>query len=289
MPLIDTHCHLNFSAYKDDLASVITRTLDAGMRVINVGSQNTTSQRAVDLAKKYPGKMFAAVALHPLHLFETYVDEVEIPFKTREEVFDPTFYGELAKHPGVVAIGECGLDYYRVPDGVDEAAFVQKQKDNFLKHIQLAQERNLPLILHVRASKAEPNRAYLETLEVLQHAEYNRGVVHCYTADVDTARKFLDAGFHISFTGIITFPNAKELLPVVQFVPMDRIMVETDAPYLSPQPVRGKRNEPLYVQYVAQKIAEVKGIQVSAVEEQTTKNAETFFNLPSLRGSAHRH
>ncbi len=279
MSLIDTHCHLNFNAYKEDLDAVITRTLAAGMRVVNVGSQSSTSQRAVDLAKQYPSKLFAAVALHPLHLFETYVDEVEIPFKTREEVFDPTFYGELTKQPGVVAIGECGLDYYRVPDGVDEAVFVKKQKDNFLKHIQLAQERNLPLILHVRASKAEPNRAYLETLEVLQHAGYNRGVVHCYTGDRETARKILDAGFMISFTGIITFPNAKELLDVVKFVPRDRVMVETDAPYLSPQPVRGQRNEPLYVQYVAQKIAEVKSLQVSAVEEQTTANAEKFFNL----------
>jgi TatD DNase family protein len=279
MSLIDTHCHLNFNAYKDDLDAVIQRTLDAGMRVINVGSQSSTSQRAVDMAKQYPGKFFAAVALHPLHLFETYVDEVEIPFKTREEVFDPQFYGDLVKHPGVVAIGECGLDYFRVPEGVDEATFTKKQKETFLQQINLAQEHDLPLILHVRASKTEPNRAYLETLEVLQHAGYNRGVVHCYTADIDTARKFLDAGFHISFTGIITFPNAKELLPVVQFVPMDRIMVETDAPYLSPQPVRGKRNEPLYVQYVAQKIAEVKGLQVSAVEAQTTENAEFFFRL----------
>jgi TatD DNase family protein len=279
MPLIDTHCHLNFNAYKADLDAVIKRTLDAGMRVINVGSQRSTSQRAVELAQQYPSKLFAAVALHPLHLFETYVDEVEIPFKTREEVFDPEFYGDMAKQQGVVAIGECGLDYFRVPEGVDEAEFIKKQKDNFLQHIQLAQEQNLPLILHVRASKAEPNRAYLETLEVLQHAGYNRGVVHCYTADVDTARKFLDAGFHISFTGIITFPNAKELLPVVQYVPMDCVMVETDAPYLSPQPVRGKRNEPLYVQYVAQKIAEVKSLQVSDVEEQTTANAEAFFRL----------
>jgi TatD DNase family protein len=285
MPLIDTHCHLNFSAYKDDLDAVIKRTLDAGMRVINVGSQNTTSQRAVDLAQKYPGKMFAAVALHPLHLHEVYVDEVEIPFKTREEEYDHDYYKNLAQQPGVVAIGECGLDYFRVPDDVDEQAFKQKQKDVFLQHIQLAQEVDKPLILHVRASKGNPQGAYLELLEVLQHSGYNRGVVHCYTGDVDTARKILDAGFMLSFTGIITFPNAKELLPVVKYVPMDRIMVETDAPYLAPQQFRGKRNEPLYVQYVAQKIAEVKGLQVTDVENQTTANAEKLFSFSTLRGA----
>ncbi|MDP2789958.1 MAG: TatD family hydrolase [bacterium] len=279
MPLIDTHCHLNFNAYKDDLDAVIKRTLDAGMRVINVGSQSSTSKRAVELAQQHPGKLFAAVALHPLHLFETYVNEVEIPFKTREEVFDPKFYGDLAKEPGVVAIGECGLDYFRVPEGVDVETLAKKQKDTFLQQIYLAQEHNLPLILHVRASKEDPQGAYLDLLEVLQHANYTRGVVHCYTGDLDTARKFLDAGCMLSFTGIITFPNAKDLLEVVKFVPLDRVMVETDAPYLAPQPVRGQRNEPLYVQYVAQKIAEVRGLQVSDVEEQTTANAVAFFNL----------
>ncbi len=279
MPLIDTHCHLNFNAYKDDLDAVIQRTLAAGMRVINVGSQNTTSQRAVELAQKYPGQMFAAVALHPLHLHEVVVDEVEIPFTTREERFDHNYYKHLAQQPGVVAIGECGLDYYRVPDGVDDAAFKQKQKDVFLQHIQLAQEVSKPLILHTRASKNQPQVAYLDLLDVLQHAGYSRGVVHCYTGDLDTARKFLDAGFLLSFTGIITFPNASDLLSVVQYAPLDRIMVETDAPYLAPQQYRGKRNEPLYVRHVAEKIAEVKGVDYVTVEQQTTATAESFFHL----------
>ncbi|MFH1236552.1 MAG: TatD family hydrolase, partial [Parcubacteria group bacterium] len=112
--LIDTHCHLNFSAFKDDIDAVITRTLDAGMRVINVGSQNTTSERAVKLAKEYPGKLFAAVALHPIHLHSTFVDEdeVAIPFQTRTEEFDPDFYGKLAQEKVTVAVGECGLDYF---------------------------------------------------------------------------------------------------------------------------------------------------------------------------------
>ncbi|MFA6042617.1 MAG: TatD family hydrolase [Patescibacteria group bacterium] len=280
--LIDTHCHLNFNAYKDDLDQVIERTLAAGMRVINIGSQSTTSQRAVELAKQHPGKFFAAIGLHPLHLFETFVDkdEVDIPFKTRQEVFDVAFYSNLAKEKGVVAVGECGVDYYRVPDGIDPQVFVARQKEVFLQQAAFAQGHDLPLVLHTRAHPKEPTKAYNDLLELLQHAGYNRGVVHCYTGDVDTARKFVDAGCLISFTGIITFPNATKLLDVVRFVPLDRMMVETDAPYLAPQQFRGKRNEPLYVQHVADKIAEVKGIGVEEVVRQTTKNAEVFFHLP---------
>lgn len=279
--LIDTHAHLNFSAYKDDLEHVIKRTLDAGMRVINVGSQSTTSQRAVELAKQYPGKFFAAIGLHPLHLFETYVDkdEVDIPFKTRKEDFDVEFYSNLAKKKSVVAIGECGMDYFRVPEGVEPQEFVARQKEVFLQQVDFAHERNLPLILHTRAHPKEPTKAYDDLLELLHHAGYTRGVVHCYTGDVETARKFLDAGCMISFTGIITFPNAKQLLDVVRFVPLDRMMVETDAPYLAPQQHRGQRNEPLYVQFVAEKIAEVKGVGVEEVVRQTTGNAEKFFTL----------
>lgn len=277
--LIDTHCHLNFNAYKDDIDDVAQRTLDAGMRVINVGSQRTTSQRAIDLAQKYPGKFFAAVALHPIHLHETYVDEVEIPFTSREEQFDEQLYDTMARQEGVVAIGECGLDYFRIPETVDEQAYKNKQRDVFLKHIELAQRRGLPMILHCRASKEKSQEAYLDTLEVLQHAGFSQGVVHCYTADVEVAKKYIGAGFLISFTGIITFPNAKTLLDVVKYVPLDRMMIETDAPYLTPQQYRGKRNEPLYVRYVAEKIAEVKSMAFDEVARQTTATAVSFFKL----------
>ncbi len=279
--LIDTHCHLNFQAYKADVDDVIQRTLAAGMRVINVGTQRDTSKAAVDLAQKYPGKLFAAVAIHPVHLHSQHVDEEESSFNTREEDFDHVYYSDLASQPGVIAIGECGLDYFRAPDGVDEQTYKHKQKEVFLQHIQLAKEKDLPLILHVRPSKAEPQGAYLDVLKLLQQAQYTRGVVHCYTGDLETAKKFLAAGCLLSFTGIITFPNAKELLEVAKFVPLDRVMVETDAPYLTPQQFRGKRNEPLFVQFVAQKIAEAKGANYEQVEQQTTINAETFFRLPA--------
>lgn len=279
MPLIDTHCHLNFNAYKADLDAVIQRTLTEGLRVINVGTQRDTSKAAVDLAQQYPGKFFASVAIHPVHLHSQHVDEEESSFLTREETFDHAYYKQLAQQPCVVAIGECGLDYYRIPEGIDEQVFMQQQKDVFLQHIQLAQEVDKPLILHVRTKKDDPQGAYHDILEVLQRANYTRGVVHCYTGDLDMAKKFLDAGLMLSFTGIITFPNAKQLLDVVKYTPLDRLMVETDAPYLAPQQFRGKRNEPLFVQYVAQKIAEVKSLSYEDVEQQTTKNAEHFFAI----------
>lgn len=277
--LIDTHAHLNFNAYKDDIDQVISRTLGAGMKVINVGSQFSTSERAVKMAKEYTGQMYAAVALHPIHLHETYVDEVEIPFKSREEKFVEADYEKLAKEKSVVAIGECGLDYFHMPEDIPEIEFVNKQKEVFIRHINLARKLDLPIILHCRSTKSEPDRAYLEMLEILKQENFNHAVIHCYTASLEVAKKYLEAGFMISFTGIITFPNAKVLWPVVEFAPMDRIMIETDAPYLAPQAVRGKRNEPLYVRYVAEKIAELKNISINQVEVKTTENATNFFKL----------
>ena len=279
--LIDTHCHLNFSAFKDDIGDVIKRTIDGGMRVINVGSQNTTSERAVKLAKEYPGKLFAAVALHPIHLHSTFVDEdeVAIPFQTRAEEFDPDFYGKLAQEKETVAIGECGLDYFHVPQDVDEQSFKKKQKEVFLKHIELAEKHHLPMILHCRSMKSDPAAAYMELLDVLQHTGFTRGVLHCFSSTLNVAKAFINAGFMVSFTGIVTFPNAKEVHEAAKWIPLDRLMVETDAPYLAPQQVRGKRNEPLYVRYIAEKVAELKGVPLEDVEKQTTENAERFFGL----------
>ncbi len=277
--LVDTHCHLNFRAFKDDVDEVVKRTLDAGMKVINVGSQYSTSKRAVDLACQHIRQLYAAVALHPIHLFDVEVDEDEVKFHSRKEEFDRKQYEELAKDPGVVAIGENGLDYYRFPEGVDQKEVIAKQKDTFRKHLDLARDLELPFIVHCRSPKQKPDWAYEDIVEILKEYPGMQGVIHCFTASIPVARQFLDIGFHISFTGIITFPNAKDLVEVVKYVPLDRILVETDAPYLAPQQYRGKRNEPLYVRHVAEKIAEVKGVSYNEVEAQTTKNAVALFRL----------
>lgn len=277
--LIDTHAHLNFAAYKDDIEEVIKRTKTEDTKVINVGSQYSTSQRAVEMAEKHASHFYAAVGLHPIHLFDMHVDESEVGFKTRKEEFSTESYKKLASSPQVVAIGEMGIDYFHRPDEVPIREFERIQKWNFLKGINLAKELGLPLILHCRGSKENETKAYIDMLGVLKEGKYNKGVVHCYTADWETAKKFLDAGFMISFTGIITFPKTAKLAEVVRKTPIDRIMIETDSPYLAPQIVRGKRNEPRYVRYVASRVAEIKGLDYDEVEEKTFSNAEKFFKL----------
>lgn len=277
--LIDTHAHLNFAAYKDDVAEVIQRIVNENMKVINVGSQFSTSERAVKIAEKYPGTCYAAVGLHPIHLFEMEFDESEMPFKTRKEEFISENYEQLAKNPNVVAIGEMGLDYFHMPSGVSQREFENKQRWTFLKGIQLAQRLRLPVILHCRGSKEDEERPYKQMLEVLKESGYTKAVLHCFTSTWQIAEKYLKAGFMISFTGIITYPKTKELEKVVKNTPLDRMMVETDSPYLAPQMVRGKRNEPRFVRYVADRIAEIKGISPEEVEETTTNNAINFFNL----------
>ncbi|MFZ6036307.1 MAG: TatD family hydrolase [Patescibacteria group bacterium] len=278
--LIDTHCHLNFAAYKYDFDEVVDRTLAEGLRVINVGSQYSTSQRAVKLATEHPGKMYAAVGLHPIHLFDMDVDEGEDSFHTRREEFKADDYAELAQESGVVAIGEMGIDYFHKPAGIADDEFIQKQKWTFIKAIQLAQKINKPIIIHTRGAKADPSRAYTDMLELVKEASFTNAVVHCFTEDWAIAKKILDAGLMISFTGIITFPKTRKLEEVVKKTPLDRMMVETDAPYLAPQLVRGKRNEPRYVRYVADRVAEIKGVTFEEVASITTANAEKFFGLP---------
>ncbi|HBV33452.1 TPA: hydrolase TatD [Patescibacteria group bacterium] len=277
--MIDTHCHLNFKAFKDDADEVIKRAHDAGVtRIINVGSQWDTSARGVSMAEEREG-LYAAIALHPIHLYEQEVDEEETHFTTRAEVFDYDKYKKLAlESKKVVAIGECGLDYYHFPKGENIEEVKKKQADSFQQHIDLATELNLPLIIHCR-------EAYDDLFQILNEAVKagklpGRGVNHCFLGTREQAKKFLDLGFYLSFTGIITFKNASpELLEVVKETPLDKIMVETDAPYLAPHPYRGKRNEPAYVVEVANKIAELKEVDFKIVLDMTTKNAEYLFTI----------
>ncbi|MEA3272935.1 MAG: TatD family hydrolase [Patescibacteria group bacterium] len=276
--LIDTHCHVNFNAYKDDSDEVVKRTLKEDVWMISVGSQASTSARAVKISKKYKVGVFAAVGLHPLHLWESYVDEVEIPFKTKPEKFNKNFYEKLAKNQKVVAIGETGLDYYHLPKDKKEVAKLKiKQKKIFQEHLDLARELNLPVIIHCRDAHDDILKIF-ESLSPRKQGT-TRAVVHCFTEDWKTAKKYLDLGFLISFTGIITFSKDEKMREVVEKTPIEKIMIETDAPYLTPEPHRGKRNEPLYVRHVAEKVAEIRGVSFEEIAKQTTKNAIEFFGL----------
>lgn len=287
MRYIDTHCHVQFNAYKDDSDEVISRSLQGGVAMITVGTQKDTSRRAVEWAEKTPNGLWAAVGLHPTHLFDEEISEEvegeEVAYKTHAEDFDFDFYKKLCASPRVVAVGEVGLDYWHKPKGVSAEVFRRKQIETFEAIIAFAKEVNRPLILHVRPSSWETTDAYDDLYAILKSADW-RGVLHCYTGNWEIAKKFLDLGYFIGFTGVITFPPAKvaSILETVTNCPLDRILSETDAPYLSPVPFRGKRNEPAYVKYVVAKIAEISGADPEKTAEQLLFNAQNLFGIKLL-------
>ena len=278
MKLIDSHCHVHFNAYKDDMDDVIQRTLDKGVFLITVGTQKDTSQRGLDVAERYEG-VWAAVGLHPNHLTkQSFVDENEFDggaVKTRTEVFDYELFKKMAAHPKCVAIGETGLDWYRIPEGADLDEVKAVQRATVRAHFDLATEMDLPVVIHCRdayVEQAEMIREYVEAGKLQR-----RGVIHCFTGTEAEARVFIELGFYISFSGIVTF--AKALMEVAKALPLEKLLVETDAPYLTPVPHRGKRNEPAFVQHVAEKIAELKGVSVDEVARVTVENTQRVFSI----------
>ncbi len=280
--LIDTHAHLNFNAYKDDGTQVIRRALDKGIGMINVGSQYDTSKRAVKIADDNEQGVYAAVGLHPIHLFDVEVDEEEDKFHTKEEEFDEKKYQELVDSSNkVMAVGEIGFDFYHLPKDVDLKRAKEIQKKEFVKQIEFAIKNDLPVILHSRGTKEDPLCAYDDLLEVLEDYKGKiRGVKHCFTASTETALKFIDLGLYIGFTGIITFgKNADSIREVVKEISLEKTLVETDCPYLSPDPHRGERNEPSYVEYVAKKVAEIKQEDYEDVAKVLVSNSRKLFNI----------
>ncbi len=276
----DIHAHMNFAVYQDDLHEVIERTRNDDVMVINVGTQQNTSKRAVELAEQYE-HLYAIVGLHPIHTMASYHDHDELgeqgkEFTSRGEVFDMEYYRELIhSSQKVVGIGECGLDYYHNDPQTKEV-----QERAFRKQIELAIEEKLPLVLHVRPSENSFD-AYEDVLYILK--EYKADVpdligdVHFFAGTPEIAQEFLDLGFYLSFTGVITFAKMYEEL--VASVPLERILSETDAPYVSPVPFRGQRNEPSHVREVVKKIAEIKGIEEDTVAEHIRDNAQKLFGI----------
>lgn len=285
---IDIHSHVNFRAFDEDRDAVIKRALENETIVINVGTQADTSRAAVALAEQYESGVYAIVGLHPIHTGASYHDEKELgeggkEFTSRGEVFDKEIYREFLKNPKVVGIGECGLDYYRM----DEES-IEKQKSAFVAQIELANEFGKPLMLHIRNNpkKVHPADgtpqegnldAYADALELLKKYSKVKGDVHFFAGDLKTAQDFVDFGFTISFTGVITFTHDYD--EVVKNTPLDMIMTETDAPYITPVPYRGKRNEPLYVREVVKRIAEIKNLPEAEVAQAVLENAKRVFGI----------
>ncbi|MEK7569288.1 MAG: TatD family hydrolase [Patescibacteria group bacterium] len=267
---IDVHSHVNFSAFDEDRDEVIKRALDNDTWVINVGTQIDTSRKAVEMAEKYEEGVYAIVGLHPIHTSASFHDKHEFgeggtEFTSRGESFDKAAYRELLKNPKVVGVGECGLDYYRLdPDSIE------KQKKMFIEQIELANEVGKPLMLHVRA-------AYADALEILKKHAKIKGDVHFFAGSIEEAKAFLDFGFTISFTGVITF--TRDYDDLIRSFPLDMILSETDAPYVTPVPYRGRRNEPIYVREVVKRIAEIKNLPEPEVAEKLLENARRVYKL----------
>lgn len=253
--LFDTHVHLNADQFSEDREETIQRALETGVRhMVVVGFDRKTIPLAIEIAEQHE-TIYAAVGWHP-------VDAIDM---TEEDL---NWIEELTSHPKVVAIGEMGLDYHwdKSPKDV--------QKDVFRKQIRLAKKLQMPIIIHNREATAD-------IIEVLQEEDAKEvgGIMHCYNDSVDYLQACLDMNFHISLGGPVTFKNATMPKEVAVKVPLDRLLVETDAPFLAPHPNRGKRNEPAYVKLVAEKIAELRGATLEEISGATTKNAMKFFGI----------
>ncbi len=253
--LVDSHAHIDTSRFQNDREAVIQAAFEGGVtRIVDPGCDLASSRVALALAKAHPGAVFAGVGTHP-HDATTYTDEVGM------------LYRQMAREPEVVAIGEFGLDYFRMlsPREVQRAVFCA--------HLQLARECDLPCIIHVRDS-------HDDVIELLRaHGQGLRGVFHCFSGDVAQAEECLAfEGFLISFAGPLT-RQGNALPEVARMVPLDRMLVETDSPYLVPQPLRARRNEPLFVKYVAEKLAELRDMTLEEIAQVTTANAVRLFGL----------
>ena len=252
---IDTHVHLNADQYEDDLQEVINRALEADVKkMVVIGFDRVTIERAMKLVEEY-AFLYAVVGWHP-------VDAIDC---TEEDL---KWIEDLATHEKVVGIGEMGLDYHwdKSPKDVQQVLF--------RKQIRLAQKVNLPIIIHNRDATEDVIRILQE-----EEAHLTGGIMHCYGGSVETAKQCIDMNFMISLGGPVTFKNAKKPKEVATEIPLEYLLIETDAPYLAPHPYRGKRNEPALVTLVAEEIARLKGISIEEVAEATTKNAENFFGI----------
>ena len=257
--LIDTHCHLDMEAFDSDRDEVIKRAFEAQIKyIINVGSDREGNIRGLDLSAKYPN-IYSASGIHPHDA----------------KMLDESLYNELKKwvrQPKVVAVGEIGLDYHYMhsPKGV--------QVEAFIRQIALARETDLPIIVHSR-------EAHNDTLRILrEEATDITGVLHCFSGDIEMAKKAMELGFYISIAGPVTFKNAANLKEIAEFIPDDFLLIETDAPYLTPVPMRGKRNEPSFLTYTAQVISEIRGVAVSDLARITTLNAMRLFKIGKIAG-----
>ena len=251
MKLVDTHCHITDDKYDEDRNEILKEIEENLEFAVNIGFDLESSKRSIDLADRYDF-MYAVVGVHPTDI-NGYNDELEENLE------------KLALHPKVVAIGEIGLDYHWMKDEKE------KQKSIFRRQLEMAKRVNKPVVIHTRD-------ATNDTLEILKEYPEIKGIVHCYPGSYESAVELMD-NYYFGVGGVITFKNARKLVEAVTKIPLERLVIETDAPYLTPTPFRGKRNNPVYVEYVARKIAEIKGVSYEEVVKITTENAKEIYGI----------
>ncbi len=251
MKLVDTHCHLDNEKFDEDRLEVIERIKENLEFCVNIGYDLASSKKSLELAKEYDF-IYAVIGVHPIDIAE-YSEEVEKELEL------------LGKNPKVVAIGEIGLDYHWMTEPKEI------QQERFKRQLELAERLNKPVVIHTRD-------AMEDTVNILKDYPNITGVIHCYPGSLETAKQLVDR-FYLGIGGTLTFKNSKKAVEVVKDIPLDRIVIETDCPYLTPEPFRGKRNEPIYVEYVAKKIAEIKEISVEDVTKITTENAKKLYRI----------
>lgn len=255
--LFDSHCHLEDERFAGEVEDVLARMQAAGVsRCILAGSDIDSSTRIAALAAAH-ANVYGVVGIHPHEA--KYFDENTLPA-----------LAALLQQPRIVGVGEIGLDYYY------DHSPREIQRDVFARQLDFAYEQGVPAVFHVRDAHGD-----VTDLFRAQRGRLPAGVLHCYTGSVESAREYLSMGFYISFSGSVTFKNAHNLQEAARYVPIDRLLVETDSPYLAPAPMRGQRNEPAYVRYVAEKVAELRGIPLEELIAQTTANVERLYGLPT--------
>jgi len=252
--MIDSHCHLEM--FKKDISTVIQHAYDAGVNsIITISSDTDSIDEIIKIAEQYP-MVYATVGIHP-H------DAKDFNDKVLRKIF------ELSRHPKVIAIGEIGLDYHY------DHSPREIQKEAFAKQLALARDVDLPVVIHSR-------EAFEDTIKILQEQSINKGVMHCFSGNLNQAKKALDMGFFISISGVVTFKNAIKIKEVARFVPDDALLIETDSPYLAPEPMRGRRNEPAFLIYIAKALAELRGVTVEDIDRITTVNVNKLFQIGDL-------
>ena len=258
--LIDTHCHLDFEPLSENVSVVIARAKTMGVeRIITVGTSEEASRKGIEIADKHEG-IYATVGIHPEEIYNPPVGG---------QFLNTNFKNLIKSSKKIVAIGECGLDYHGEYGQTEEER--KQQKIIFKEQIELAEEVSLPLIIHCR-------EAWKDTLEILKN--YNlTGVFHCFSGDEMILKKVLEWGFYVGFDGNITYKKATELRKIARFIPLERVLLETDSPFLTPEPMRGEPNYPENVKIVAQWIADIKSLSLEEVERITTENSKKLFNF----------